>query len=80
MKKSLSRFLRRQNVLRALRSSNFAKSSGAIILRKKPPGNERKICRKNTLTSFLANPNLEDEIHSKGGRFVTPKISFWGYY
>ena len=27
------------------------------------------------LTSFVANPNLEGEIHLKGGRFVTSQIS-----
>ena len=42
--------------------------------RTKPPGNERKICSRTTLTYFLANPNLEGEIHLKGGRFVTSQI------
>src|SRR3954468_14979513 len=40
----------------------------------KPPGSERKICSRTTLTYFLANPNLEGEIHLKGGRFVTSQI------
>ena len=30
--------------------------------------------RKTTPTCFLANPNLEGEIHLKGGRFVTSQI------
>ena len=35
--------------------------------------------RPQTLTFFLlASPNLEDEIHFKGGRFVTPKIQNFG--
>ena len=34
----------------------------------------RKICSRTTLTYFLANPNLEGEIHLKGGRFVTSQI------
>ena len=40
----------------------------------KPPGSERKICSRTNLTYFLANPNLEGEIHLKGGRFVTSQI------
>ena len=40
----------------------------------KPPGSERKIYGRTTLTYFLANPNLEGEIHLKGGRFVTSQI------
>src|SRR4051812_8970709 len=38
------------------------------------PRREKKICSRTTLTYFLANPNLEDEIHLKGGRFVTSQI------
>ena len=41
----------------------------------KPPGREKNICSRTTLTYFLANPNLEGEIHLKGGRFVTSQIS-----
>ena len=40
----------------------------------KPPGNERKTYGRTTRTYFLANPNLEGEIHLKGGRFVTSQI------
>ena len=58
----------------ATRLSSFAKFSGATIRRMKPPGNERKIYSRTTLTYFLANPNLEGEIHLKGGRFVTSQI------
>src|SRR3954462_2677773 len=54
--------------------SSFAKFSGATTRRMKPPGSERKFCSKTTLTYFLANPNLEGEIHLKGGRFVTSQI------
>ena len=52
----------------------FAKSSGVTTRRMKPPGSERKIYGKTTPTCFLANPNLEGEIHLKGGRFVTSQI------
>ena len=63
--------------LPAARLSNFAKFSGATTPRRKPPGNEKKICSRITLTYLLANPNLEGEIHLKGGRFVTSQISIW---
>ena len=46
----------------------------------KPPGNERKTYGRTTLTYFLANPNLEGEIHLKGGRFVTSQIFNLGCY
>ena len=49
------------------RLSSFVKFSRATILRMKPPGNERMIFAKTTHTYFLANPNLEGEIHLKGG-------------
>jgi hypothetical protein len=35
-------------------------------------GNEWTSCRQNFPSSLLAQPNLEDEILFKGGRFVTP--------
>ena len=54
--------------------SSFAKFSGATIPRMKPPGNERKTYGRIIRTYFLANPNLEGEIHLKGGRFVTSQI------
>ena len=44
------------------------------------PCDDRWILRRTqTLTFFLlASPNLEDEIHFKGGRFVTSQNSkFW---
>jgi hypothetical protein len=34
--------------------------------------NERTSYMQNFLSSLLAQPNLEDEIPFKGGRFVTP--------
>ena len=58
----------------AARLSSFAKFSGVTIPRMKPPGSERKIYGRTTPTYFLANPNLEGEIHLKGGRFVTSQI------
>ena len=60
--------------LPAVRLSSFAKSSGATTRKMKPPGSERKIYGKTTPTCFLANPNLEGEIHLKGARFVTSQI------
>ena len=56
------------------RLSSSAKFSGATIPWMKPPGNERKTYGRITVTYFLANPNLEGEIHLKGGRFVTSLI------
>ena len=55
-----------QAELRATRLSSFAKYSGATIPRMKPLGNERKTDGKTTHTYFLANPNLEGEIHLRG--------------
>ena len=49
-----------------VRLSSSAKFSGATIPKMKPPGNERKTYGRTTLTYFLANPNLEGEIHLKG--------------
>ena len=70
----LVRFLSLPAELPAARLLSFAKFSGATIPRMKPTGNERMIYGKTTHTYFLAKPNLEDEIHLKGGRFVTPQI------
>ena len=44
------------------------------------PCDDRRILRRppNLTYFFLASPNLEDEIHFKGGRFVTSQNSkFW---
>ena len=43
------------------------------------PGDDRWILRRPPNPNlFLASPNLEDEIHFKGGRFVTSQNSkFW---
>jgi hypothetical protein len=40
-------------------------------------GKEKKSWRQSFQVYFLIRPNLEDEIHFKGGRFVTPWFS-WG--
>ena len=74
MRRNLSKFSSLPAELLAARLSSSAKFSGATIPRMKPPGNERKGYAKTTHTYFLANPNLEDEIHLKGGRFVTSQI------
>ena len=44
----------------------FCKVQWSHIPRMKPLGNERMIYAKTTHTYFLANPNLESEIHLKG--------------
>ena len=59
----------------ATKLSCFARFSGVTIPKMKPPGNERKTYGRITLTYFLANPNLEGEIHLKGGRF--PNFQIW---
>ena len=74
MRRNQLRFSSMPAELPAARLSSFAKFSGATTRRMKPPGSERKICSRTTLTYFLANPNLEGEIHLKGGRFVTSQI------
>ena len=74
MKRSQSGFSNLPAESPAARLSSSAKFSGVTTLRMKPPGNERKIYGRTTLTYFLANPNLEGEIHLKGGRFVTSQI------
>jgi hypothetical protein len=38
-------------------------------------GKEKMSYRQNSLSSLLAQLNLEDEIPFKGGRFVTPVFS-----
>ena len=74
MRRNQLRFLSMPAELPAVRLSSFAKSSGVTTRKMKPPGNERKIYGRTTPTCFLANPNLEGEIHLKGGRFVTSQI------
>ena len=57
-------------------NSNHASKGGSTRV----PGDDRWIFEDpQTLTYFLlASPNLEDEIHFKGGRFVTSQNSkFW---
>ena len=74
MRKSQLRFLSLPAESPAARLSSFAKFSGATISKMKPRANARKTYGKITLTYFLANPNLEGEIHLRGGRFVTSQI------
>ena len=71
MKKSQSRFWRQLKGSPEQRPSNFARFSGTITQKMKQPGKEKKILKKTIFTFLLANPNLEDEIHLKGVRFVT---------
>ena len=74
MRRNQSRFLSMPAESPVAKLSSFAKFSGATTRKMKPPGNERKTYWRTTLTYFLANPNLEGEIHLKGGRFVTSQI------
>ena len=50
-----------------------------VVAPQTPGDNQWILRRPQTLTYFLlASPNLEDEIHFKGGRFVTSQNSkFW---
>ena len=66
MKRNQSRFSSFLAELLAARLSSFAKFNGATIPRMKPPRNRKKTYGKTTHTYFLANPNLEGEIHLKG--------------
>ena len=74
MRRNQLRFLSMPAESPAARLSSFAKFSGVTIPKMKPPGNERKTYGRITLTYFLANTNLEGEIHLKVGRFVTSQI------
>ena len=74
MRRNQLRFSSMPAELPAARLSSFAKFSGVTTQKMRPPGSERKIYGKTTPTCFLANPNLEGEIHLKGGRFVTSQI------
>ena len=74
MRRNLSRFSSLLAELHVVRLLSFAKFIAATIPRMKPPGKERMVYGKTTHTYFLANPNLEDEIDLKGGRFVTSQI------
>ena len=80
MKRSQSRLSSFLAELLAARLSSFAKFSGPTIQRRKPPGSEKKIFARTTRTFLLTNPNLEGEIHLKGGRFVTSQFSIWMVY
>jgi hypothetical protein len=71
MRRSLSKFLKHKRELLAPKLSGFVRFSGVTISKKKPHGNERMIFEKTIHTYLLAILNLEDEIHLKGGRFVT---------
>ena len=75
MRRNPSRFLSSPIKLLAARSSSFARFSGVTIPRRKPHENEKKTSERTTHTFLLANPNLEGEIHLKGGRFVTSQFS-----
>jgi hypothetical protein len=66
MKRSQSRYWRHHKEIHVPRPSNFAKYSGIIIRRKKPPGSVKTIFEKIILTYLLAIPKLEGELHLKG--------------
>jgi hypothetical protein len=72
MRSTRSKYWIRQRELPGVRGYECAEFSGVIIQRMRLPGNERMSYRQNFPSSLLAQPNLEDEIPFKGGRFVTP--------
>jgi hypothetical protein len=74
MKRNRSKFWRRQKELLVPRRSSSVRFSGITTLRKKQLGNGKMIFDKTTHTYLLAIPNLGDEIHLKGVRFVTSQI------
>jgi hypothetical protein len=83
MKRNPSKSWRHRKELLVPRRSNFARFSGITTLKKKQLGSEKMIFEKTTHTYLLAYPNLRDEIHLKGGRFVTSqnfKIMFYAYH
>src|SRR5215216_1042764 len=80
MRRSPSRFSSSPVELLAAKSSSSARFSGATTPRKKPPGSAKKTSARTTHTFLLANPNLEGEIHLKGGRFVTSQFFKFGCY
>jgi hypothetical protein len=67
MKRNPSKYWRHWKELLKPRRSSFARFSGITTLRKKQLGNEKMNSEKTTPTYLLANPNLEGEIHLKGG-------------
>src|SRR3954465_898331 len=69
MRRSLSRFSIRQTESLVPRLLSFAKFNGVTTPRKKLLGSEKRISSRITHTFLLTNPNLEGEIHLKGGRF-----------
>jgi hypothetical protein len=72
MRSTRSRYWTQQRELPGVREFGCAGFSGVIIQRMRLPGNERMSYRQNFPSFLLAQPNLEDEIPFKGGRFVTP--------
>jgi hypothetical protein len=74
-KSTLSRFWKHQRGLLKIRRSGCARCNGITTLRKKLLGKEKNNRRRSFQVSFPIRPNLEDEIHLKGGRFVTPLFS-----
>jgi hypothetical protein len=67
MRRNPSKSWRHQKELLEPRLSNFTKFSGVTTQRRKQLGNEKMNFKKATRTYLLANPNLEGEIHLKGG-------------
>jgi hypothetical protein len=54
-----------------VRAFGYVRFNGVTMQRMRLLGNKRTSYRQNFPSSFLAQPNLEDEIPFKGGRFVT---------
>jgi hypothetical protein len=75
IKSTPSRFWRHLKELHGIRRSICASYNRAIISMKKLLEKEKKSWRQSFQVSFPIHPNLRDEIHFKGGRFVTPWFS-----
>ena len=71
MKKVHSKFWIKWKGSLAAKLENFTRFSGSITQSQKQLGSRRSSLRVSIQNGFPKKPNLEDEIHSKWGRFVT---------
>ena len=66
MKRNPSRYYRQKKESPVIKPSSFARFSGIITPRKKPPGNEKMISEKTIPTYLLTFLNLDGELLLKG--------------
>ena len=71
MKKDRPKFWIKWKGSLAAKSEIFSKFSGSITPSQKQLGSRKSSLRVSIQSGFPKQPNLEDEIHSKWGRFVT---------